>query len=177
MGALLPWSGLWGPFECILDAVLGSEYQLHVRPGYVCHKCYNCSFLSSILNSEAPEDRHVLPIPHQTLQPWHPTLCWGHSLRGHTASKCSCELESINIPWSSHFTEKDDEVQNRLDQCHKVNMLEFYSQFPGCLPFNTLAFSVTLEGPNIQLIRVIEQCFSNFNEHMNHLQSLLKCRF
>lgn len=150
MGVLLPQSGLWGPFQCILDAVLGSEYQLHIQPEYVF--VISASFIPSILNSEAPEDRHVLPMPHQTLQPQHPTLCWRHLLRGHTASKCSCELQSINIAWSSHLTEKDGEVQNRLDQSHKANMFKFYSQFLGCLPFNTLALSVTLEGLNIQLI-------------------------
>jgi hypothetical protein len=97
-----------------------------------------------------------------------------HAQKSHTI-KCFRGTQSINISQSSHFTEKDGEVQCRPDQNYKVNTLEFHSQFPGQSSIYYAGLIYKAEGPNIQLIlKAKKQGFSDFNVLINHPRSLLK---
>lgn len=84
-------------------------------------------------------------------------------------------MQSINIAWSSHFTEKHDEAQSRLGQSHKAHILELHSQVLGQSSNYSTVLLHKAECLNVQLIiKAVEQCFSNSNGHVNHLGSLVQ---
>lgn len=109
---------------------------------WVSRKCHNFLFFSLVYWTARPRGLALAACA---------SLCWRHWPRGHTDSKCCCEMQSINIAWFAHFTEKDDEAQSRLDQNYQANILEFYAHFPGHLPFinNTWPFlwKIQIFGP------------------------------
>lgn len=60
-------------------------------------------------------------------------------------NRCLCRMQSINIPQSSHFTEKDDEAQSRVDQVSKDIYLNSILRSQASLPFIILVYSIKLK--------------------------------